>query len=345
MSRSQGARVDDVRSLLRAARKIVEDRAAIVPAIAESTGLSAEGVELALTRHLELDATDEDLTRLVERAGDAPGVVVILSANVFVGALRAVALARAAAEDVVVRPSRRDPTFARALVAAAGDPRLRLVDEVDVAAIETGEIHVYGRDDTIADVRARAGVAVRGHGSGMGVAWVSSSATVELAAQGLADDVVVFDQRGCLSPRVAFVEGDEARAGIFAEALHEALERLDASIPRGDLPAEERAASDRYVATMTYACRARVGQDHAIGVAAEGAPLILPPPYRHVHVVACKSIDGARFALAPLERGVIAVGSDDPAAARALGPPWARCAPLGEMQRPPLDGPVDLRSC
>jgi hypothetical protein len=221
-----------------------------------------------------------------------------------------------------------------------------VLDEgLDVAAVRDGELHVYGRDATVADVRARAhsSVRVRGHGSGMGVAWISSGADVARAARGLAADVVVFDQRGCLSPRIALVHGDAARAADLAEALHAELDRLDAEVPRGEVPADDRAAAGRYVATMTYACRALVGSQHAIGVAPPGAPLVLPPPYRHVHVAACASRDDAARLMEPLARGIVSVGSDALPEARALAPRGARVSLLGEMQRPALDGPVDLR--
>lgn len=348
MDRSAAERIGDVRRLQEAARAVVAARDALVPAIVESTGLSTEGVELALARHLELEATDADLAKLVDRAGDVSRVAVVLSANVFVAALRAVALARAASEDVVVRPSRRDPAFARALVEAAvalGDKGLRLDDELDVGTLDRGELHVYGRDETIADVRAKASprVRVRGHGAGMGVVLVSAGADLAKAAQGIADDVVVFDQRGCLSPRLAFVLGDEARASALADAVHSELDRLEATVPRGAVPTDERAAAGRYVATMTYACRALVGAQHAIGVAPPGAPVVLPPPYRNLHVAACASIADATRLLEPLAKAVVSVGSDDLEAARALAPSWARIAALGMMQRPPLDGPVDLR--
>jgi hypothetical protein len=334
-----------VRAIVSAARALVGQSSTLVPAIVESTGLSRAGVELALSRHLELDPTDEELQRLVASAGDASRVIVVLSANVFVGALRALALARAASSDVIVRPSRRDPAFVRALVDEARDPALRIDEDMDLSAVEDGEIHVYGRDETIAEIRARVrpGVRVRGHGAGMGVAWVSSMAAIASAARDLADDVVVFDQRGCLSPRLALVEGDLDRASAFAEALHAELERLDVVVPRGALPADERAASDRYVATMTYACRALVGTGHAIGIAPPGAPMILAPAYRHVHVTACPTLDDARGALSSMAHAIVAVGSDDETQARRLAPAWARVSSLGRMQRPPLDGPVDLR--
>ena len=343
--RSSGERIGDVRRLVDAARALVVERSRHTAAIVESTGLSPAGVELALTRHLELDPTDDALRLLVDRAGDAPRVTLILSSNVFVGALRAVAFARAAAPEVVVRPSRRDPAFARALIERAADPAIRLATDVDVAAVDAGEIHVYGHDETIADVRRRArpSIRVRGHGAGMGVGWVSEAAALETSAARLADDVVVFDQRGCLSPRIVFVAGAAGRADAFADALHRALERLDVTVPRGSVPTDERAAGDRYAATMTYACRALVGTGHAIGIAPPGAPLFLPPPYRNVHIASAATLEGARTLLEPLRSSVVAVGADDLDAARVLAPPWARVSPLGEMQRPPLDGPVDLR--
>lgn len=343
MERSVEARIQDVQRLLAAARRIVDRRASIVPALAASTGLSPEGVELALTRHLEIDASEDQLRSLVAHAGDAAQVSVILAANVFVGALRAVALARAAAAAVIVRPSRRDPTFARALVEETADPAIRLDEALDVASVTHGELHVYGHDATIAHVRARARVPVVAHGSGLGVAWISARAELATAAEALAQDVVVFDQRGCLSPRIALVEGAIDRADAFADALHAALEEWDRVVPRGALPAEERAASDRYVATMTYAHRALVGRAHVVGVSPPGAPVVASPAYRHVHVMPCATEDDGVAVLSLLGDGLIAIGSDDVARARAMAPRWARVSVLGGMQRPPLDGPVDLR--
>jgi hypothetical protein len=211
-----------------------------------------------------------------------------------------------------------------------------------VATIGEGEIHVYGRDDTIQEVRARANprVVVRGHGSGMGVAYAEGR---EAEAKALAEDVVVFDQRGCLSPRIALVEGDDAHALAFAEALHEELEVFDASVPRGDVPGDERAAIGTYLATMTYASRVLVGTSHAVGVAPHGAPLLLPPSYRHVHVAPVKDVAEAAALLAPMAKGIAVVGAANDALAKALGI-RVRTAPIGRMQRPPLDGPVDLRA-
>ena len=330
---------EDIRELLRAARSVADDPA-LREAVVESTGLTRAGVDLAFARHLELDATAADLALLQARTRATDAVAVVLSSNVFVGALRAIAIARAAAPDVVVRPSRRDPAFARALVEAVASDRLTLDEALSPESVTRGEIHVYGKDETIADIRTRAQVPVRGHGAGLGAAWISAAASLPAAARALADDVVVFDQRGCLSPRVVLVAGD---ADAFADALHAELEEHERAVPRGALSTEERAASGRYIATMTFACRVLVGAAHAIGVAPAGSPVVPAPAYRHVHIIACPSLEEAQTTLAPIAKAITTIGSDDLDAAKRLAPSWARTALLGAMQRPPLDGPVDLR--
>jgi hypothetical protein len=335
----------DVRRLLDAAAAVHADRARLAPALAAATGLTPEGVETGFAS-LEREATDAELRALVAAAGDARSVHVILSANVFVAPLRAIGLARAAGERVTVRPSPRDAVLSRALVEAAVDPALLLVDERDVASIEADEIHVYGTDATIAAVRARvrAGVRVRGHGTGMGVAVVSRDADPDAATAALAEDVVAFDQRGCLSPRVVLAMGGQARAEVVASALHAALSSLGERVPRGRLFDDEQADARRWRDALAFAGRVWDAADHAVALAPEGAPLLVPPPGRHLTVVAAPSVDAAAATLVPVARFVVAVGTDDPTGLGALAPPHARVSRLGAMQKPPLDGPVDRRS-
>jgi hypothetical protein len=344
LNRSVEARMDDVRRWLAASRRVYDERARHVPAIAQTTGLSPEGVELGFAS-LERQATGEELRALVVAAGQAEQVHVVLSANVFVAPLRAIALARAAAGRVTIRPSPRDPLLARALVEAAADPAVELVDNRDVASVVAGEIHVYGRDATIAAVRARASpsVAVRGHGAGMGVAWVSRGASVEDAAAALAVDVVAFDQRGCLSPRVVFAEGNEARAACLAEALHEDLSSWDARAPRGTLQPPEVAAAVRWRDALSFAGRVWAGRGHVVGLDPTAAALAVPPEGRHVLVCAAPSPQHAAALVACIARYVVAVGADRPADIASLAPAHARVSELGRMQHPPLDGPVDRR--
>lgn len=338
---SADPRIVAVERLLAAAR-MIRARGA-TEALVASTGLSTEGVALALERCLETSAEPAELAAFVARAIPAPAVAVVLASNVFVGALRAIAFARASAPRVIVRPSHRDPELARLLVATAGDPGITLDESFDVAELAEGEVHVYGRDQTIAALKAkaRAGVIMRGHGSGMGIAWVSG-ADLEGAARSIADDVVVLDQRGCLSPRVVLVAGARSRGEAFVRSLHEALGLLGRRVPRGALSAEETAASRRYTDTLIVSGDALVGDAHVVGLGPRGAPLVLPPTHRHVHVACVADVREAEPLVAPWRAAITIVGTDDPTVAARLAP-RARLAKLGAMQTPPFDGPVDLR--
>ncbi len=332
--------------LLAAAREVVNDQA-VHRALLASTGLSPEGVRLALSRYLERDPPEEEIAKLVASTPPVSRVRVILSANVLTAPLRALAIACAASPRVSVKPSRRDPVLARELVERAPDLGVTLLEDRDVASVTEGEIHVYGRDQTVEEVRrtARPAVRVRAHGAGIGVAIVTGAKSPREAAASLGDDVVVFDQRGCLSPRLALVVGDAARALAFGEQLDAALEGWAREVPRGLLSEDERRDGARYEETMRFAGRAFGGSGHVVGVADEGGALVIPPTGRHVHVMPVPDLDAARYALAPIRELLVAVGTDDEQeVAKALGLEGrARISPLGRMQKPPFDGPVDLR--
>jgi hypothetical protein len=322
--------ITELRAIVDAAAVVARDPK-LRSALVSSTRPSPEGVAHALRECLELDVTDAELAQVAQHAVATSRVHVILSANVFVAPLRALVLARAAAPTVTVRPSRREPVFARALVEQLGSDAIRIADE-KVEDITEGEIHVYGRDETIADVVRRARAPVIGHGAGMGIAFLPRDAELRAAARALARDVAAFDQRGCLSPRIAFVEGDSA---AFATILADELEEIEKIVPRGELDDDERREAVRWADTVAFA-----GELHrrATAIVGHADALAVPPPGRHVHVTAWRS--AALESIAPF---VVTVGAPSIAAATAMAPAHARPAALGQMQRPRLDGPVDRR--
>ncbi|MEO8796456.1 MAG: acyl-CoA reductase [Polyangiaceae bacterium] len=330
-----------IRRITDATGRVADDKT-IVNSLIGSTGLSREGVELAFAECLETYPSDEEILTMVDRASTAKRVHVILSANVFTAPLRAIAWARATAPKVSVSISSREPVFATALLNSIANPTIFKADREVLERLEPDdEVHVYGRAHTIEAVRARApaGVIVRAHGPGFGVACIADSDDLEAAATALASDVVVFDQRGCLSPRVAFVAGDAARATAFAKALASALEISATHVPRGALAPDEAAEAARYVETMRFAGEAFVGASSVVGTS---AGLVLPPTGRHVHVVAfarrAEIVSTLRDAL-PF---VTTAGTSDREIASSF-PVAVRVAALGQMQNPPFDGPVDLR--
>ncbi|EYF02336.1 acyl-CoA reductase [Chondromyces apiculatus] len=317
-----------------------------------TSGLSPEGVELALTAHLETHATDTHLRSLLSTTAQAPRCQVVLSANVCTAALRALAVATATAPRVSARPSRRDPVVAELVARALLDDArfqgsIEIVQTPALPGLPGDELHVYGTDATVALLAEKAGpgVVVRGHGTGMGIAVVDAAADVAEAARAIADDVVPFDQRGCLSPRVVLVEGPSLRAESLARALHQELDRAGGKVPRGPLDDATRSEISLYRATIETIGTWWEGCHHGVGLDPDPRALMLPPPARVVHVVPSLA-ERIGDLLKPWMALISAVGGDGDghlleAVLHQL--PHARRSALGQMQRPPLDGPVDLR--
>jgi hypothetical protein len=309
--------------------------------LVSSTGLTREGVELALEMSLETDPSDAEIAALCDSVATAPAAHVVLSANVFVAAHRAVALALAASSRVTVRPSRREPVFARRLAEAAPG----LFDVSDELTPRAGDlVFAYGSDETLERIRRKLpeGVAFRPHGSGFGVAVVSARHAGVEAARALALDVVLFDQRGCLSPRAVAFVGDEEEARAFAASVAEELAAVSERVPLGTLHPDEAASATRFRDAVTYAGLALPAGPGWVGIG--GERLLAAPVGRNLHVLCC---DDPLPLLAPWAASSAAIGIAaepelDARIQKAL--PGARASALGHMQRPPFDGPVDRRS-
>jgi Acyl-CoA reductase (LuxC) len=313
-----------------------------------TTGLSPEGIELALTRCLETRPSDAEVASLVGSVAFAMRAHVLLSANVFVAAHRAIALALAASDDVVVRPSRRDPSMVSLL--EAGAPGLfRIADRLEPSAGD--HMWAYGSDDTLSTVRSGlpAGVVLHAHGSGVGVVFVEPSANapvpeLETLAEAVTDDVIVFDQRGCLSPRVVLVAGEPKVVRAFAETLAGALTHAANRVPLGRLDDDEIADRERYRGALLVAGDAFPAAEGVVGVDVAGHAVVVPPAGRNLHVM--RAVDLVRSAEA-LGASVAAVGASGSEAfverIRSLFP-RARLSAPGEMQTPAFDGPVDIRT-
>ena len=198
-------RSDRILHLIDTARELAGNES-LVPTLAASSGLSPEGVRYAFEHSLESRAT-LNLDRVFHSAEESERIAVILSANVFLAPLRALVLGLAASDHVVAVPSSREPYFTEALVRAAAIAELTFNPHLTIASLQTGCIHVYGRDRTIREITEEAHVPVRGHGTGFGVARVDVTEDPVSFAALLARDVTLFDQRGCLSPRIVFVIG------------------------------------------------------------------------------------------------------------------------------------------
>lgn len=331
---------DRVRSLCLGARRLADPSDPLGERAREllvaSTGLSSQGVELALAHCLETEPSDDEVRALCESVGSAPRVHVLLSANVFVAAHRAIALGLASSSNVVVRASRREPEMA-ALLAEAAPGLFELTSEL--APAPGDHVHAYGSDATLTELARTLprGVILHGHGSGFAAALVEPPFSDDLWDR-LALDVVLFDQRGCLSPRVVLTSSPSAP---IVEGLARALERYEVAVPLGSQSREEAAQVANYRDTLTFSGNLRPA---GRGFVSSSDELVVPPVGRNVHVFSHP---------APLERlaafadKLTSVGVAGPrelveAASRAL--PACRVTEVGRIQSPPFDGPVDRRT-
>jgi hypothetical protein len=115
--------------------------------------------------------------------------------------------------------------------------------------IEADCVTATGDDETLVAIRAQLPIRIRFLGYGHRVSFgfvvqeVLYGSRAKKIAAAAADDVVAWNQLGCLSPHVIYVQlGGEVAPEHFAQLLAEELERREAVEPRGELPAELAAA-------------------------------------------------------------------------------------------------------
>lgn len=317
--------------------------------LTEESGLSEEGVDLALCFSLEHGASRATITQLGLRLPKSERSHVLLSGNVFVGAYRAILIGILQGSECFVRASRRAQVLPRLLHEAAPGA-FQLVSEL---APEPGEpVWAYAHDETLTELRRSlpTGVRLHAHGSGMAAAVLAPSASLpsdaeldQLAAD-LTTDTVLFDQRGCLSPRVLIVQGTRAFAEDFQARLVRSLEDAEAQVPRGALTPEESADALRYEATFRYVGGFQRAGRGAVTLDPEPERLLIPPIGRYLHITQTTSALTLLSELGPRLTAVAYSGQEKLPGLilEALGP--RRLVAFGQLQRPPLDGPVDLRS-
>lgn len=329
------------------AERVLRDDGGLCASLVSATHLSREGVELAVREHLETEPSEDEVRALVASVGRAPAAHVVLSANVFTAGARALALAVATAPRVFVRCSRREEVFVPALIEAIGAGLEGIERTASIAPNAGDELHLYGSDATMRTICAGldAGVRVRAHGTGIGLAIVGSEADPREVGRLLARDMVPFDQRGCLSPRAAIVHG-QAAAHELAEALRGELDAWRSQVPPG--PADAALLAEL---TAFRELASAVGDwgacgDGGIAVAHGLRAPWFAPSGRNLLVVAFDDDAVAARWVAPMAQNVASLGvsgdeRDWPRVSQACA--GARRSAIGRMQKPRFDGPVDRR--
>jgi len=225
-------------------------------------------------------------------------------------------------------------------------------------------ITATGCDETLAALRSRipAKARVLGYGHRISFGYITAEALSGFGAKKVmanaANDVVAWDQLGCLSPHVFYVEhGAGVSAEQFAEKLAEELAQREKGEPRGRLSVEEAAtiASKR----SFYKVRAANSPDTRLWCS-EGSTawtvvyeadrrFQLSSLSRFIYVKAVTDLDdllqGAESVRGQISTVGLAAPEDRvPGIAERLGR-WGvtRVCPLGKMQNPRLSWRHDGR--
>ena len=140
-----------------------------------------------------------------------------------------------------------DPTIASAIAIVPWTGGDRAIEDAVFGVSDA--VVVYGSDTAVASLRARAPATARfvGHGHKMSFAVIGREAlmleSVDALADRLAYDVSLFDQQGCVSAHLVYVErGGGVSPEGFAERLAVAMASFEQAMPRGRVTIEEAAA-------------------------------------------------------------------------------------------------------
>jgi acyl-CoA reductase-like NAD-dependent aldehyde dehydrogenase len=356
--------------LAASARLLAQEARRESAALARSTGLSVPMVDWALQTTLR-SIEESGLRSLAARAGlpEATPIAmlsVLLAGNVFTAPVRALVVPLLLGVPVLVKSSSHETLFPMMLRDALRLTAPHLGAALDVVAFEGGDLEreaaliapaevvaVYGGDSTVASVKTRSfGKALIAHGHGVSAAYCGRAALGEqritATISGLSLDVCAYDQRGCLSPQVIYVEAaPDCPPEAFAERLGaEGFEPMSRTLPRGPLPLGVGAAQAQWRGAAEVEATLLQGDSYAICVRRSG-PLRWSPGYRNVTVMPVEGPADAFRLIEPFAASLKCLGTDDASCpeveARLARSPalHAYACSLGQMQAPPLDAPAD----
>lgn len=359
--------------LVEAARILQKESEQEREALSKASGLSAAMVDWAA--RTTLDSIREDaLLRLAQDAhsgsdwslGPVAMLSMVLAGNVFTAPVRGIVVPLLLGVPVLVKTSSKEtlfPSMLRGALDAADHglaQSLGLVsfrgDDSDcvTALVErAGAVSVYGSDETVAALAARLGsTPLIEHGHGVSVAFCGADSLDEKHLDetlgNLALDICAYDQRGCLSPQLVYVE-ETARlsANDFARRLaQDGLDPLSTTLPRGLLPSSVGAEQAQWRGLAEVEGNLVQGDGFALAVRS-ATPLRWSPAYRNVTIAPVRGIEEAVSSMEPIGSNLKCVGADPGSIAelrrRIERAPALRAylCPLGTMQTPALDAPAD----
>ncbi|MGB3563050.1 MAG: acyl-CoA reductase, partial [Thermoanaerobaculia bacterium] len=277
-------------------------------------------------------------------------VLVILAANLPALAVQPLLPALALRRPVLLKSPSSEPLFAPAFVAALAVRLPALAPALAAitwpggdAALEApllaaaGRVVAYGEQESLDDLEQRAPGKVVAYGPKTSLAVVGAAVEPQSVAAGLARDVALFDQRGCLSIQAVYTLGDPT---ALAEALAAELVAVAEEWPSGPLDPVSVAAVQqiRSEAQMRGLIKPELAIDVGTVVVEPQLDFRPSPGVRTVRVHPLDRTDRLPEILAPWAgqlQGAALAGDDAWALQKnleALG--ISRCAEPGQLQTP-----------
>jgi len=235
-------------------------------------------------------------------------------------------------------------------------------EEMERLAFDVPIVVAYGGPQAIQQISKKVGPETRfvpyGHKLGFGVIGKEGLTGEDLLglSQRAALDASLYDQQGCLSPHIFYVEaGGEVSPEQFAEELAKQMSKLSVDLPRGNLSIKSKAsiASIR----QNYEMKSLFGGEVKVFTPEEGLDWMViydennkfepSCTYRVIRVKPVKSVDQVFELMTPFSDYLQTVGVELPddrldAFAQEMGKLGAtRITPIGRMGMPLAQIPHD----
>jgi hypothetical protein len=285
-------------------------------------------------------------------------------------AIPQIAAAVLARSVCILRESRRQPALTRAFIATLAEysedlaallvpagwlPNDTLMEKF---AFDWAErVEITGSDQTIRGIAERhRHHRIVGHGSRLSLAVLPATTTPELWAQSLADEIVLYEGLGCLSPQLILVEGPAVASERLAHLLGIELDRLKILWPREGRGVRLESLRRQFISdaelaeSFDPACGLLRGQDDCWAIRLDPQARLIPGPgMRCITIVPVPNLDMAAELLFDSELPLAGVSiAAEPGAepfttiaadATEAGATWV--CKVGNIQKPPLSWQQD----